>query len=300
MPVTHRLVQASSMTLSFIIVVFIIGFAEATREFHCWNFKLTDELREQYLGPVNVLRKQTAGESSSNSHQDENSHRIISSEHNATGPPMEEWATTPNDKQNVTRKSPTDGRRADLQFRGDVMPSDEDARWDCVLELEAEKTVGKCNEEAPGPSGAAQFVKKVPLTTCSAANLLKETVTNFFNIADDTTAKRGNQIIGAPKLHSLATLANGHTAKIGCAHKNCNNDLYIACIMKEENHSTAYPINEGGLTQPSFTSSPTATYTTVTSSTTTVTMSSPTTPTHSDDTPTTMDLTGVSRVNSFF
>ncbi|KAK6753971.1 hypothetical protein RB195_013143 [Necator americanus] len=84
------------------------------------------------------------------------------------------------------------------------------------------------------------------------------------------------------KIQNIASLANGKATRIGCAQRNCNDNLYIACVVDDESPNTPAP---GSATEPtpSEIASPllltsTATSTTTTPSTTTVTTSSPTTP----------------------
>ncbi|KAK6753959.1 hypothetical protein RB195_013135 [Necator americanus] len=102
--------QSLIMILSFVVFATLLtGFTGATRDFQCWNFKSTNELREKYLDPINNLRRQ-----------------ILE-------------GTAPNLPQD---------------------PNVQNLNWDCVLELEAEKTVETCDENTPGPSGLSQFVTR--------------------------------------------------------------------------------------------------------------------------------------------
>ncbi|KAK6753964.1 hypothetical protein RB195_013135 [Necator americanus] len=54
-------------------------------------------------------------------------------------------------------------RRQILEGTAPNLPQDpnvQNLNWDCVLELEAEKTVETCDENTPGPSGLSQFVTR--------------------------------------------------------------------------------------------------------------------------------------------
>ncbi|EYC01638.1 hypothetical protein Y032_0105g3666 [Ancylostoma ceylanicum] len=103
--------------------------------------------------------------------------------------------------------------------------------WDCLLENEAQKVVDKCDENAKAPEGkdVAMVLKKQPLTTCNTNPLFKQAVDDWWKVVngEDNTKIPTN----TAALKSFATLAYGTATRVGCAQKNCNGDLYMACMV---------------------------------------------------------------------
>ncbi|KIH67875.1 SCP-like protein [Ancylostoma duodenale] len=103
--------------------------------------------------------------------------------------------------------------------------------WDCELELKAQEAVDQCNLNAAAPTGHSQIIKKVQ-STCDATKVLKGQINAWWSTAVNTTGV-GNPPLNVAGLEDFATLANGRAAKIGCAQKNCNEQLYVACVVNE-------------------------------------------------------------------
>ncbi|KAL6744420.1 hypothetical protein Aduo_017356 [Ancylostoma duodenale] len=117
--------------------------------------------------------------------------------------------------------------------------------WDCLLEMEAQKVVDECKIDAKAPDALSMLIEKVPLTTCNPAPLFKKTVTAWWS-AVTQQGIGSNALFDNEKLRSFATLAHGKTTRIGCAQKNCNGDLYMACMVYEKGPEMGQPIYELG------------------------------------------------------
>ncbi|EYC40003.1 hypothetical protein Y032_0633g895 [Ancylostoma ceylanicum] len=105
--------------------------------------------------------------------------------------------------------------------------------WDCMIEMEAQKAVDQCKESPDLPKELSALVKKVPMTTCNPKPLFKQTVKDWWNVVLDV--ELGNPPkLSDQKLASFAKLAHGKATRIGCAQKNCNGDLYVACMLYPE------------------------------------------------------------------
>ncbi|EYB93375.1 hypothetical protein Y032_0183g947 [Ancylostoma ceylanicum] len=117
--------------------------------------------------------------------------------------------------------------------------------WDCYLELEAQKVVDQCNIDAVGPKDYSMLIKKVELTTCNPLPQFKKTINGWWN----DVKKYGigsNPVFNKEELRSFATLAHGKATRIGCAQKNCNGHLYMACMVYEKTPEFGQPIYELG------------------------------------------------------
>ncbi|EYB82174.1 hypothetical protein Y032_0365g3590 [Ancylostoma ceylanicum] len=117
--------------------------------------------------------------------------------------------------------------------------------WDCMLEIEAQKQVDKCSDAVTQPNDATIIVKKQTLTTCNPKPLFKEAVKNWWDVVK-TEGLGNNPIFDKNGLASFATLAHGKATRIGCAQKNCNGDLYQACVVFGKAPEMNQPIYEVG------------------------------------------------------
>ncbi|KIH64210.1 SCP-like protein [Ancylostoma duodenale] len=116
--------------------------------------------------------------------------------------------------------------------------------WDCMLEIEAQKFVDKCSDQVTQPNDATIIIKKQSLTTCNPKPLFKQTVKDWWDVVK-TNGLDSNPINKAG-LESFTALANGKATRIGCAQKNCNGDLYLACMTFQKAPETDQPIYEVG------------------------------------------------------
>ncbi|EYB82184.1 hypothetical protein Y032_0365g3594 [Ancylostoma ceylanicum] len=117
--------------------------------------------------------------------------------------------------------------------------------WDCLLEIEAQKQVDKCSVDVTQPAEATIIVKKQTLTTCNVKPLFKQAVKDWWDVV--TTEGLGTDpIFNNDKLANFAALAHGKATRIGCAQKNCNGDLYQACVVFDKAPEKNQPIYEVG------------------------------------------------------
>ncbi|KIH62376.1 SCP-like protein [Ancylostoma duodenale] len=107
--------------------------------------------------------------------------------------------------------------------------------WDCLIEMEAQKVADQCTASPTNmPSDLSALVSGVPMTTCNPKPQFKKTVNGWWNVVTDA----GNPPkFDDQKLESFAKLAHGKATRIGCAQKNCNDKLYIACMLYPKNVS---------------------------------------------------------------
>ncbi|RCN43619.1 SCP-like protein [Ancylostoma caninum] len=106
--------------------------------------------------------------------------------------------------------------------------------WDCLLEMEAQKVVDQCKIDAKAPNVLSMLIEKVHLTTCNPTSLFKTTVKKAWWDVVTQEGIGSGAIFNNEKLRSFATLAHGKATRIGCAQKNCNGDLYMACMVYEK------------------------------------------------------------------
>ncbi|RCN43960.1 SCP-like protein [Ancylostoma caninum] len=116
--------------------------------------------------------------------------------------------------------------------------------WDCMLEMEAQKAVDKCTDTASPLPDATIIIKKQSLTTCNPKPLFKETVKGWWDVVK--TVGLDDIPINKAGLETFTALANGRATRIGCAQKNCNGDLYLACVTFQKAPETNQPIYEVG------------------------------------------------------
>nr|AAO63578.1 secreted protein 6 precursor [Ancylostoma caninum] len=116
--------------------------------------------------------------------------------------------------------------------------------WDCELELKAQQAVDQCKPNVPEPAGYSQILKKVK-STCDPTKVLKKQIEAWWtkSVKDAGVDNPPNNKQG---LEDFAKLANGKATKIGCAQKNCNEQLYVACVINEPAPAVGMPIYEVG------------------------------------------------------
>ncbi|EYB82176.1 hypothetical protein Y032_0365g3591 [Ancylostoma ceylanicum] len=117
--------------------------------------------------------------------------------------------------------------------------------WDCMLEMEAQKQVDKCTETVTQLPDATIIVKKQTLNTCNPKPLFKQAVKDWWDVVK-TEGLDTNPIFNNDKLASFAALAHGKATRIGCAQKNCNGELYQACVVFGKAPEKNQPIYEKG------------------------------------------------------
>ncbi|EYC01652.1 hypothetical protein Y032_0105g3671 [Ancylostoma ceylanicum] len=118
--------------------------------------------------------------------------------------------------------------------------------WDCLLENEAQKAVDKCDEKVQAPADLAMVIKKLPLDTCNTNPLFKKTVDEWWNVVKGVDVDQTNPPTSSSALQSFAALAHGDATRIGCAQKNCNGNLFMACMVYNKAPAEGQPIYEAG------------------------------------------------------
>ncbi|KIH53347.1 SCP-like protein, partial [Ancylostoma duodenale] len=103
--------------------------------------------------------------------------------------------------------------------------------WDCELELKAQQAVDQCKTNVNEPAGYSQIIKKVA-STCDPTKVLKKQIGEWWS-ADVNKVGVDSTPNNKAGLENFAKLANGKATKIGCAQKNCNGKLYVACVLNE-------------------------------------------------------------------
>ncbi|EYC08179.1 hypothetical protein Y032_0067g33 [Ancylostoma ceylanicum] len=116
--------------------------------------------------------------------------------------------------------------------------------WDCELELKAQEAVDQCKLDATAPAEYSQLIKNVA-STCNPTKVLKNSIPDWWN---NDVQKTGvdNPPLNKQGLEAFAKLANGKATKIGCAQKNCNEQLYVSCVVNEPAPATGAAIYEVG------------------------------------------------------
>ncbi|EYC26840.1 hypothetical protein Y032_0010g991 [Ancylostoma ceylanicum] len=117
-----------------------------------------------------------------------------------------------------------------------------------MLEEEAEKVVEKCDDKATGPAELSMVIKKTKLTTCNPHPLFKEAIdgTDGWWSVVTTHGESGKEIVNSAELQSFATLANAEATRIGCAQKNCDGSLVMACMVYGKAPAVGKPIYKVG------------------------------------------------------
>ncbi|RCN43962.1 SCP-like protein [Ancylostoma caninum] len=101
--------------------------------------------------------------------------------------------------------------------------------WDCLLEMEAQKAVDQCTVTVKQPNDATIIIKEQTLTSCNPTPLFKQTVNEWWNVVE--THGLDANALNKDGLESFAALAHGTATRIGCAQRNCNGKLYLACAV---------------------------------------------------------------------
>ncbi|KAL6732218.1 hypothetical protein Aduo_003000 [Ancylostoma duodenale] len=118
--------------------------------------------------------------------------------------------------------------------------------WDCLLENEAQKVVDKCDENIQAPKDLAMAIKKILLDTCNTNPLFKKTVDEWWNVVKNVDVDQTNPPTSSSALQSFATLAHDDATRIGCAQRNCNGNLFMACMVYNKGPADGQPIYEAG------------------------------------------------------
>ncbi|KAL6732216.1 hypothetical protein Aduo_002998 [Ancylostoma duodenale] len=118
--------------------------------------------------------------------------------------------------------------------------------WDCLLENQAQKVVDKCKKNEKAPDDLGMVLTQVKLDTCNAMPQFKKTVEGWWNVVENATVNSNNPLLNSPDLQSFATLAHGAATRVGCAQKNCNGELFIACMVYKKGPADGEPIYEVG------------------------------------------------------
>ncbi|KAK6756742.1 hypothetical protein RB195_014895 [Necator americanus] len=118
--------------------------------------------------------------------------------------------------------------------------------WDCMLEQEAQKVVDKCDATASGPAEVSMVIGKLPVKTCNPVTLIKKQVDAWWNTVKNAAVDSTNPTYSDSKLHDFAVLAYGSAVKLGCAQKNCNGELVMACMLYPKGPEDGQPIYEVG------------------------------------------------------
>ncbi|EYC26983.1 hypothetical protein Y032_0009g460 [Ancylostoma ceylanicum] len=120
--------------------------------------------------------------------------------------------------------------------------------WDCILESYAQETVDKCEEKPTLDSKLSSELSivwnKTTLTTCNPTPLLKEQAKHWWSEVE--TVGLSTDAAFAKGLENFAVLANGLATRIGCAQKNCNGDLHMACLVYGKAPTSGQAIYELG------------------------------------------------------
>ncbi|EYB82180.1 hypothetical protein Y032_0365g3592 [Ancylostoma ceylanicum] len=82
------------------------------------------------------------------------------------------------------------------------------------------------------------------LTTCNPKPFFKETVKNWWDVV--RTEGLDANPVNKDGLESFAALAHAKATRIGCAQKNCNGVLYLACAIFDKAPEKNQPIYEVG------------------------------------------------------
>ncbi|KAK6756446.1 hypothetical protein RB195_014701 [Necator americanus] len=124
--------------------------------------------------------------------------------------------------------------------------------WDCMLEVEAQKVVDKCDATASAPSELSMVIASVPITTCDPITMIKPQVNKWWNTVKNAAVDGTSPTYSNKKLHDFAMLAHGSAVKLGCAQRNCNGKLVMACMLYPKGPDNGQPIYEkgGGCTKP--------------------------------------------------
>ncbi|KIH58601.1 SCP-like protein [Ancylostoma duodenale] len=101
--------------------------------------------------------------------------------------------------------------------------------WDCILENHAQKAVNQCADHPQLTPKEEATLSMKNLTTCNPTPSFREQVKEWWDKVE-TVGLEGNAAF-KPGLESFAVLANGLATRIGCAQKNCNGVLHMACMV---------------------------------------------------------------------
>ncbi|ETN68778.1 SCP-like protein [Necator americanus] len=118
--------------------------------------------------------------------------------------------------------------------------------WDCMLEVEAQKVVDKCDATASAPSELSMVIASVPITTCDPITMIKPQVNKWWNTVKNAAVDGTSPTYSNKKLHDFAMLAHGSAVKLGCAQRNCNGKLVMACMLYPKGPDNGQPIYEKG------------------------------------------------------
>ncbi|EYC26971.1 hypothetical protein Y032_0009g455 [Ancylostoma ceylanicum] len=122
--------------------------------------------------------------------------------------------------------------------------------WDCILENYAQKAVDQCKDNPTVPDKLSMVYKAADLTTCNPTPLFAKQIQEWWNVVKNVGLDA--QANFASGLEDFATLAHGKATRIGCAQKNCNGKLHMACMVypKRAVANGKVPMGSGGTTRP--------------------------------------------------
>ncbi|RCN46882.1 SCP-like protein, partial [Ancylostoma caninum] len=120
--------------------------------------------------------------------------------------------------------------------------------WDCILENYAQKAVDQCVDKPKLDAKVEETLSMVhaskPLTTCNPTPLFKEQVKEWWSDVEKVGLNENAAF--ETGLENFAVLANGLSTRIGCAQKNCNGVLHMACMVYGKAATTGQAIYEVG------------------------------------------------------
>ncbi|RCN50652.1 SCP-like protein [Ancylostoma caninum] len=102
----------------------------------------------------------------------------------------------------------------------------------------------QCKLDVAPPAGNSQLIKRVE-STCNPTKILKTSIPDWWN-KDVQNVGVDNPPLNKQGLEEFAKLANGRAAKIGCAQRNCNEQLFVACVINEPAPAANMAIYEVG------------------------------------------------------
>ncbi|RCN32027.1 SCP-like protein [Ancylostoma caninum] len=112
--------------------------------------------------------------------------------------------------------------------------------WDCILENYAQEAVDKCGAKPTVPAELSMVWNETTLTTCNPTPSFKKQVNDWWD--EVKRVGLGTDAAFKPGLENFAVLANGLATRIGCAQKNCNGKLQMACVVygNSNNHGSHF------------------------------------------------------------
>ncbi|KAL6736284.1 hypothetical protein Aduo_006652 [Ancylostoma duodenale] len=91
------------------------------------------------------------------------------------------------------------------------------------------RAVDKCGAKPTAPAALSMVWNETTLTTCNPTPSFKQRVYDWWG--EVKKVGLGTDAAFKPGLENFAVLANGLATRIGCAQKNCNGKLQMACMV---------------------------------------------------------------------